>query len=364
MSSIFDESTQHQNWTYTLETLRLARMTAIASPRTTVVSEREIIVNPKLQEAGGDTGKGKKPKKLKLKGGEEAEFEQEEKVLRHFCRQIQLSLLAYRSDRSGAAISKKWWRVGPSAIIYFRRFYAHNSLRTHDPRIMVLACLLVASKVEESIIDMRELRKIHPKMTEQEVLKAEYVLLKALGAQLHVHHPHNLLQTYVAVIKRTYAPAEKGKTIDIDAIELDRVAVSKWLKLSEEYLDLLYLTAAPLLHSPRDLAMAALSDTERQAHSYETSVVESALLAATGETEKSTIISAAQAARDRSAAYLTEGRACVAGEEVASVGAWVKLCKSGWPKPKKSIDGATDNVKMEQEGDDGPPTKRFKEESA
>ena len=110
--------------------------------------------------------------------------------------------------------------------------------------------------------------------------------------------------------------------------------------------------------------MAALSDTERQAHSYETSVVESALLAATGETEKSTIISAAQAARDRSAAYLTEGRACVAGEVVASVGAWVKLCKSGWPKPKKSIDGATDNVKMEQEGDDGPPTKRFKEESA
>ena len=67
MRSIFEESTQFQFWTYTPESLRLARMTAIASPRTTVVSEREVIVNPKIEQTDS-ASKNKKPKKLKLKG--------------------------------------------------------------------------------------------------------------------------------------------------------------------------------------------------------------------------------------------------------------------------------------------------------
>jgi hypothetical protein len=370
MSAIFEESTQCRFWTYTPESLRLARMTAIASPRTTIVSEREVIMNPKLGQADS-LGKNKKPKKLKLKGGEEADYEQEEKVLRHFCRQIQLSLQSYKNNMSGAPIAKKWWRVGPTAIVYFRRFYAHNSLRTHDPRIMVLACILVASKVEESIIDMRELRKIHPKMIDQDVLEAEYRLLKALGAQLHIHHPHNLLQTYVAVVKRAYAPAKKGKTIDIDTIELDSVTISHWLKLSTEYLDLLYVTAAPMLHAPRDLAMAALSDVEKQVHKYEASLVDKSILATANETQKSVVIAAVQTLRTLSSTYLSVGRACVAGEEVASVGAWVKLSKSGWPKSENTASGDRPSVKEEPEtvrshgdgdADEGPPAKRFKQE--
>ena len=249
---------------------------------------------------------------------------------------------------------------------------------------MVLACILVASKVEESIIDMRELRKIHSKMSEEDVLEAENRLLKALKAQLHVHHPHNLLQTYLAVLKRAYAPAEKGKTIDIDAIELDSAAINTWLKLAVDYLDVLYVTPAPLLHAPRDLAVAALIDTEKQVHKYETSLVDKSLLANASDSLKPVVIAAVQAASARSSAYLSEGKACMVGDEVASVGAWVKLSKSGWPKREKSAGKNVAKVKKEPElepekslgdgdgdGDEGgtvsvggePPTKRIKMET-
>lgn len=353
-----------------MEELRLGRMTAIVSCRGSLGSSSapDAILNPKL-----DTGanKGKKPKKLKLKGGEEAEYEQEEKVLRHFCRQIHLAMTAYKSGETSGVIARKWWRVGPTAIVYFRRFYAHNSLRIHDPRVMVVACLLVASKVEESIVDIRELHKIHPKLVEQDLLEAEYVLLKALGAQLNIHHPHNLVQTYVAALKRKFS-VERGKTIDIDTIDLDSVVVGTWMKLAEEHLELLYLTAAPLLYSPRDLAIVAMEHVESSVlKSAKESIVQSGLLSELGQEDKESLVASVKAAKDGCASLFREAQACANKEELASVGAWVKLSKGGWPKPKKSDADDATSMKMEpnasrgEDGDEagGPPRKRIKEEN-
>ena len=170
MSSIFEESTHRRFWLYGTDELKDLRAQALSGSSTEVDEGREgVRINPSIDQSLQDQSNGheskeveekvkKKRKASKLKGGDDAEYAMQEKVLRHFCRQIEVAMEAYKMKGSFDAIGRRWWRVAPTAIVYFRRFYIYNSLRVHDPRIMLLACLLVAGKTEESIVSMRDLK--------------------------------------------------------------------------------------------------------------------------------------------------------------------------------------------------------------
>lgn len=368
MESIFEQSTQSRYWLFGPEELKDLRVRALSGAMgTSGGGKDDVLTNPVLDEAlqsqsSGKGGAKKKSKSSKLKGGEEAEWEMQEKVLRHFCRQIEFAMDAYKIKGSNQhAIGRRWWRVAPTAIVYFRRFYIFNSLRVHDPRVILLACLLVAGKSEESALSMRDLRKIHPKLVDSQVLEAELNLLKALGAQLHVFHPRNILQTMLGIIKSKHTPAGgKGVSIDIDFLELDSATIEAWTSRAQALLDLLYVTQAPLLHKPAALAYAALVLTETDAHKQD-SVVAPALTScfpAEKRQEAEGQVQGFAAAVPSLEALLPAARACVAGEEAAGVGAWVKMSKGSWSKQGGSV-AATTATSTDR---DEPPRKRVKED--
>lgn len=361
MESIFEQSTQCKYWLFGPEDLRHHRGNALSGAVVTSGEGKDVITNPALDQAlqGQISSKveKKKVKSSKVKGGEETEWEMQEKVLRHFCRQIQVAMDAHKiKGNDSNTIGRRWWRVAPTAIVYFRRFYVFNSLRVHDPRVMLLACLLVAGKSEESALSMKDLRKIHSKLVDSQVLEAELKLLKALGAQLHVYHPRNILETMLGVIKSKHTPTGgKGVSVDIDFLELDTKIVSAWTSRAQALLDLLYVTQAPLLYKPAALAYGALLLTESEVHQQD-SVVSIALTGCFSSDTRQRAQELLTGFAEQVPALeslLADARACVAGQEASDVGAWVKASKRAWPRQGGSGSGAATEE---------PPRKRVKEE--
>lgn len=51
--------------------------------------------------------------------------------------------------------SKLRQRVAATAIVYFRRFFARNSVREHDPRLIAPVALVRCIKISSNISEMR-----------------------------------------------------------------------------------------------------------------------------------------------------------------------------------------------------------------
>mmetsp|Transcript_32761 Transcript_32761/g.55232 ORF Transcript_32761/g.55232 Transcript_32761/m.55232 type:complete len:348 (+) Transcript_32761:19-1062(+) len=120
-------------------------------------------------------------------------------ILQHFSQQIFLAV-GYPDKRT--TILKKKWRVGATAVAYFRRFYTVRSLLDHDPRLLMLCCLFLAGKIEDSFVNLQDVRKIYNKYSESDILACEIILLEELQFDLKVFHPQNCVYTLIADIKR------------------------------------------------------------------------------------------------------------------------------------------------------------------
>ena len=218
---------------------------------------------------------------------EKFEQEEEELVLRHFCRQMQICLSPEESRSLGfASRDHKHWRVRATAIVFFRRFFLNNSLYAHDPRVIMLGCVVLASKIEESRIERVGdlISQLVPKASEGIVLDAELRVVQALNFHTKVFHPQNLCQTIVADLKRKFSAKvlekkqhkhsdrdqNKKTTITVDWLPLGPIqphVFEAWLPAAEEMLAVLQLTNACLLFSPLQIAFAALALTENLAKS-------------------------------------------------------------------------------------------------
>jgi len=104
-------------------------------------------------------------------------------------------------------------QVIATAIVYFRRFYARNSLKSIDPLLLAPTCLVLASKVEEfGVISQSKLiaacqsliKNRYNYAYQQEypyrinhLLEAEFFLLELMDCCLIVYHPYRpLLQFF------------------------------------------------------------------------------------------------------------------------------------------------------------------------
>jgi len=175
---------------------------------------------------------------------------EDEAVLRHFGYQIRLAC----GMRHGAAVTTATWRVSATAITFLQRFYLHNSLLVHDPRLVMMACILLAGKVEESNVSMRELLKLNPKSALEDVLDVELKLMHGVGYNLKVFHPQNLLATITADVKRSLAADPKMAARVAEHSEKSK----SWLPEAERIVELLQLTPVVLCFAPLDVAAAAL----------------------------------------------------------------------------------------------------------
>jgi len=85
-----------------------------------------------------------------------------------------------------------------TALTYFRRFFFKNCALEFNPMNMCIVCIVVAAKVEEKNIDVKEFFNVHfhneqqdqktfPRLTFDLIKKCEIELCKDLNYELLVH---------------------------------------------------------------------------------------------------------------------------------------------------------------------------------
>ncbi|KAK8784957.1 hypothetical protein V5799_008682 [Amblyomma americanum] len=105
--------------------------------------------------------------------------------------------------------------------VLFHRFYFSKSFVRHSMEIVAMACITLASKIEEAprrgrdvinvfhhIKQMKSGKTIQPLILDQnyinlknQVIKAERRVLKELGFCVHVKHPHKIIVTLLQVLE-------------------------------------------------------------------------------------------------------------------------------------------------------------------
>jgi hypothetical protein len=101
----------------------------------------------------------------------------------------------------------RYWRVAATAITFFHKFYICNNILLYDPRIVMLASVLLAGKVEHHYIGIEELLTLNPSTTNDIICKYETFILQSLDFKLFVYHPNNIMNTILSDMRHIYTNA-------------------------------------------------------------------------------------------------------------------------------------------------------------
>ena len=97
-----------------------------------------------------------------------------------------------------------------TATVFYRRLYFRRTFRDYDPELYSIACLYLASKLEEAAfhqgqaeIMIHTVKTIVPSFpfALEHLMKAEYLLLEELQFDLIVYSPYRPLPEYAADAK-------------------------------------------------------------------------------------------------------------------------------------------------------------------
>ncbi|KAG0574966.1 hypothetical protein KC19_VG306500 [Ceratodon purpureus] len=182
--------------------------------------------------AGGDGEngwKGSLPEHLSI--------EEELLVRRFYENKIQQVCAAFRLPN----------KIQATAIMYFKRFYQQWSVMEHDPKNIMLTCIYLACKVEESHVSAEELGK-GIQQDPQVVLKNEMIVLQGLEFELIVYTPYRSMEGFIYDLEPF---VQRMGTAGLQALQGLRTAAGF-------IVDKMMLTDAPLLYPPGQLALAAL----------------------------------------------------------------------------------------------------------
>ena len=73
--------------------------------------------------------------------------------------------------------------------MFFKRFYLENSVIEYDPKLYLLACVFLASKVENANIPVADfLSKIPKAPTAAALLESEFILCRGLKFEFSIQH--------------------------------------------------------------------------------------------------------------------------------------------------------------------------------
>lgn len=204
--------------------------------------------------------------------GDEIEHLQDNCILHHhFIRFLAISC-GYIDDESDknttSTILRLRWRVVATTIEFFKRFFLFNSMLVYDPRIIMLACIYLAGKVEHFYIRPKDILLIYDKCTEKELMEAEMNLLQGLGYELKIHHSLNCNHTLIADYKRYCNSSEvleslRKNEMNDESISKDEQLASmrSWEQDSDTYLRIVQQSDATLLYNPVAIAVCSLIQT-------------------------------------------------------------------------------------------------------
>jgi len=151
-----------------------------------------------------------------------------------------------------------------TAFHFFKRFYLYNSVMNYHPKEILVTCVYLACKIEEFNISISQfvsnVKGDREKATEI-ILNNELLLMSAMNFHLTIHNPYRPVEGFLIDIKTRFSHVEAESLrqgIDV-------------------FLDKVLLTDVPLLHSPSQIALAAVlqaaSKLDERLDSYVTEVL-------------------------------------------------------------------------------------------
>lgn len=165
-------------------------------------------------------------------------------------------------------------QVISTAIVYFKRFYVRNPLKSIDPLLMSPTCILLASKVEEfGVISNNRLITTCQTVIKNkfgyaypgefpyritQVLECEFYLLELMDCCLILYHPYRPLVQYMQDIKelkdsKDYINGVAGLNPKENKDDIMNIA---WTVVNDTY-----RTDIPLLYPPHLIAIGTLYPT-------------------------------------------------------------------------------------------------------
>ncbi|KAK9821703.1 hypothetical protein WJX74_010599 [Apatococcus lobatus] len=158
--------------------------------------------------------------------------------------QIKSYMLRYMQDlaRNSQGIVRQ--RVVAVACIFMRRFYVHLNFCEYDPRMVAPACLYLASKTEESLIQakvlfhfMKRISGQHPIpiLDMKQLFDLEMALMEELDFQLVTETPYDIM---LKLLRQ---------------LQLENLGQPAWAALNDSY-----KTDVCLMHTPQTIALACI----------------------------------------------------------------------------------------------------------
>eukprot|EP00899_Mesostigma_viride_P025841 jgi/Mesvir1/6441/Mv19524-RA.1 len=139
-------------------------------------------------------------------------------------------------------------KIQSTALIYFKRFYLRRSVMEYHPKAIMLTCVYLACKTEESYVSVEEFGR-GVQQNPDAVLRHELPVLEALDFELVVFAPHRALRGFLHDFK-----VEQAKLGNVLSAEKLKECTS----VANKFADRIMLSDAVLLHPPGMLALAAL----------------------------------------------------------------------------------------------------------
>ncbi|KAL3095934.1 hypothetical protein niasHS_005693 [Heterodera schachtii] len=136
-----------------------------------------------------------------------------------------------------------------TATVFFHRFYMFHTFDEHHLHMTALACIFLAGKVEETPKKCKDLltvaRELYPhhftaKVTPDDLMLMERVLLQTIRFDLHVEHPYTFLVQY-------------AKGFRMDKEYMSKIVTNAWTFVNDSL-----GTTLCLLWEPEVIAIALL----------------------------------------------------------------------------------------------------------
>ncbi|KAK5871337.1 hypothetical protein PBY51_004222 [Eleginops maclovinus] len=144
-----------------------------------------------------------------------------------------------------------------TGIMYFRRFYLHNTIMEYHPRIIMLTCAYLSCKVEEFNVSstqfvgnlLQETPAGQERVLEQ-ILEFELLLIQQLKFHLVVHNPYRPMEGLLIDLKTRYPALENPESLR---------------KSADDFLTQATITDAGLMFPPSQIALTAILNSASRA---------------------------------------------------------------------------------------------------
>ncbi|KYQ90291.1 putative H-type cyclin [Tieghemostelium lacteum] len=140
-------------------------------------------------------------------------------------------------------------KVAATGIIYLKRFFLKNSVMKVSPKLIMICCLYLACKTEDSHVEI-DFYANGVGVTANDIIDLEIPILESLNFNLIVYHPYRPLHGYLMDI---YNPQSKVK------FNNNNMTFDQMWEMSRNWVQKSLYTDLPLQYHPFIIALACLS---------------------------------------------------------------------------------------------------------